>query len=286
MTASFWSFATLPMTEVLLAALTLQTLWFILFATFTTANARDEQRQFCKHCKNRKLEFTGILRSWIKRFANLPRAIFWSTFTLKCHRKHVRWKKKSPRIYSNGKIKSKKTSTKYALVAMDSRIHKATHSHYYNSDSFPIMLDNRASKWLMNVLSDFIVPPKPTSVRIKGIGGARVSATYVGTVKWCFEDDSGRKHEFVLPETYYSPAVPGRILSLQHWTQVANDNTPKARGTYSATFDDCIELFWDQRSTKRQSHIVPVRTLQRCNLLPDFGCSTASAPKLLMTSHH
>jgi hypothetical protein len=93
MAAPFWSFVTLHSTEVLLAALILQTLWFILLATFTTANARDEQRQFRKRRKNRKLEFTGILQSWIKRFANLPRAIFWSTFTLKHHRKHVRWKR-------------------------------------------------------------------------------------------------------------------------------------------------------------------------------------------------
>jgi hypothetical protein len=65
------------MTEVLLAALVLQTLWFILFATFTTVGARNERRQFWKRRKNRKLEFTGVLQSWIKRIATLPRAIFW-----------------------------------------------------------------------------------------------------------------------------------------------------------------------------------------------------------------
>jgi hypothetical protein len=113
MTASFWSFATLPTTEVLLAVLILQTLWFILFAIFTTVNACDEQRQFRKRRKNCKLEFTGILQSWIKRLATLPRAIFWSIFTLKRHRKHVRWKKKSPRIYSNGKLKQRRHYAHY-----------------------------------------------------------------------------------------------------------------------------------------------------------------------------
>jgi hypothetical protein len=271
MTASFWSFATLPTTEVLLAALILQTLWFILFATFTTVNARNEQRQFCKRRKNRKLEFTGILQSWIKRLATLPRAIFWSIFTLKRHRKHVRWKKKSPRIYSNGKIKTKKAlRTLLTIMAMDSRISEATHSHYYDSDSFPIMLDNRASKCLTNVMTDFISPPKSTSVRIKGIGGARVSATYVGTVRWCFEDDSGRKHDFVLPETYYSPAVPGRILSLQHWAQVANDNTPKPRGTYSATFDDCIEMFWNQWKFRKTVPYCPSTNVATMRSAPGF----------------
>jgi hypothetical protein len=67
----FWSFATLPTAKVLLAALILQTLWFILFATSTTVNACDKQRQFCKHCKNCKLQFTGILQSWIKPYLGL-----------------------------------------------------------------------------------------------------------------------------------------------------------------------------------------------------------------------
>jgi hypothetical protein len=115
MTATFWGFVTLPMTEVFLAALILQTLWFIFLATFTTVGARNEQRQFWKRRKNRKLEFTGILQSWIKRIATSPRAIFWSLFTLKHHWKHVRW-----RIYSNGKIRSK----------------KALHTKFYDSNGF------------------------------------------------------------------------------------------------------------------------------------------------------
>jgi hypothetical protein len=116
----------------------------------------------------------------------------------------------------------------------------------YDPDSFPILLDNRASRCLTNVMGDFIGIPKTANVRIKGIGDTKVAATYVGTVKWGFEDDSGQKHYFILPDTYFSTAVPGRILSLQHWAQVAHDNKPMERGTYSATFDDCIELYWKQ----------------------------------------
>jgi hypothetical protein len=156
------------------------------------------------------------------------------------------------------------------MVAMDSRIREATSDEYYDSDSFPIMLDNRASKCLTNVMSDFISQPKPTSVRIKGIGGARVSATFVGTVRWCFEDDSGKKHDFVLPGTYYSSAVPGRILSLQHWAQVANDNKPRPRGTYSATFDDCIELFWSQRQYKKTVPYCPNTNVATMRSAPGY----------------
>jgi hypothetical protein len=109
-----------------------------------------------------------------------------------------------------------------------------------------LVSDNRASRCLTNVMGDFIGVSKTANVRIKGIGDTKVAATFVGTVKWGFEDDSGQKHYFVLPDTYFSTAVPGRILSLQHWAQVAHDNKPMERGTYSATFDDCIELYWKQ----------------------------------------
>jgi hypothetical protein len=139
--------------------------------------------------------------------------------------------------------------TLIAMTAQHNRPHEA--GRYYDTDSFPIMLDNRASKCLTNSLEDFIGIPKPTNARIKGISGAKVPATYIGTAKWAFEDDDGRCHDLILPGTYYSPEVPGRILSLQHWAQTANDNSPKARGTYSATYDNCIELYWDQKKFKK-----------------------------------
>jgi hypothetical protein len=123
--------------------------------------------------------------------------------------------------------------------------------HHYDSDSFPIMLDNRASKCLTNCLEDFIKPPKKARVQIKGIGGAKVEATWKGTVKWAFEDNEGKVHSFTIPDTYYSLNIPGRILSLQHWAQEANDNTPLPRGTFSATYDDCVEMYWQQQKYSR-----------------------------------
>jgi hypothetical protein len=141
---------------------------------------------------------------------------------------------------------------------------------FYDTDSFPIMLDNRASKCLTNVLADFIDTPKPTNVWIKGISGTRVPATYIGTVKWTFEDDDGRCHDLILPGTYFSPEVPGRILSLQHWAQTANDNSPRARGTYSATYDDCIELYWDQRRFKKTVLYEPSSNVATMQSAPGF----------------
>jgi hypothetical protein len=59
----------------------------------------------------------------------------------------------------------------------------------YDSDSFPILLDNRASRCLTNSIKDFVTTPTPSRAQIKGIGGGPVPATFKGTVKWSFEDD-------------------------------------------------------------------------------------------------
>jgi hypothetical protein len=40
-----------------------------------------------------------------------------------------------------------------------------------------------------------------------------------GTVCWTFEDDQGRPHDFLLPNTSMCEALPHRLLSPQHWAQ-------------------------------------------------------------------
>jgi hypothetical protein len=152
--------------------------------------------------------------------------------------------------------------------------------YIYDPDSFPIMLDNRASRCLTNALTDFVTTPKPTNVRIRGIGDAKVAATFVGTVKWGFEDDTGQTHFFELPNTYYSSAVPGRILSLQHWAQVANDNNPMTRGTYSATFDDCIEMYWKQRQFKKTVSYDPATNVATLQSAPSYRSFSAYCAEL------
>jgi hypothetical protein len=45
--------------------------------------------------------------------------------------------------------------------------------------------------------------------------------------------------------------VPTRLLSPQHWAQVAKDNYPLPHGTWCGTFDDTIVLQWKQRRFTR-----------------------------------
>ena len=50
-----------------------------------------------------------------------------------------------------------------------------------------------------------------------------------------------------IKDTYYMADVPNRILSPQHFAQVANDHCPSPEGTGSITNSKNITLFWGQR---------------------------------------
>jgi hypothetical protein len=69
----------------------------------------------------------------------------------------------------------------------------------------------------------------------------------VGTVRWRIRDNEGRIHCIHLPNTYYSPHAASRLLSPQHWAQIAKNG----RGTKCTTYHDSIILEWDNQKFKR-----------------------------------
>ncbi len=85
----------------------------------------------------------------------------------------------------------------------------------FDTDSFDILIDNCCSHTLTNDIKDYIEPPVKSTVKVRGYNGSTNSAM-VGTVKWKIKDDKGKIHNFILPNTYYSPSVETRLLSPQH----------------------------------------------------------------------
>jgi hypothetical protein len=77
------------------------------------------------------------------------------------------------------------------------------HGVHFDSDSYDILVDNCCSKSITNCLDDFITPPKPSNLLIKGFNGA-TATTREGTVQWHLQDDGGKVHKLTLPNTYYS----------------------------------------------------------------------------------
>ena len=66
-----------------------------------------------------------------------------------------------------------------------------------------------------------------------------------------FEDEGGVTHQIQLPGSYYVPGASSCILSPQHWSQVTEHNKLNPRGTWCATYDGEIVLWWNQRKYKQ-----------------------------------
>ena len=115
----------------------------------------------------------------------------------------------------------------------------------FDYESYPIGIDNHASRCISNCIDDFVSTIKPSKRQLIGISGS-LDIKGTGTVKWVIEDDDGVRHHIHIPNTLYVPEAPMRLLSPQHWSQTANDNNPSPNGTWCTTYHDSLVLHWDQ----------------------------------------
>ena len=90
----------------------------------------------------------------------------------------------------------------------------------FDSDSKRILIDNCASYSISHDREDFVAELQPVRRQIKGIGGT-LGDVQKGTITWWIEDDNGCPHKITLPGSLYIPTSPSRLLSPQHWAQVA-----------------------------------------------------------------
>lgn len=121
---------------------------------------------------------------------------------------------------------------------------------HFDTDSHIIRVDNCATTSISSHIEDFIDAPLPVKKRVKGLNGT-VDGVMMGTIKWCIEDDDGKVHSIILPHSLYIKNATSRLLSPQHWAQVANDCTPSPNGTWCATYADKVVLYWDQQQYQR-----------------------------------
>ena len=125
------------------------------------------------------------------------------------------------------------------------------HSVRFDSDSKPLFIDNCATASITHDITDCLTSPTPIQRKIKGIAGLYKTEVYSTTIKWDIEDDDGQVYRIVLPGSFYIPSTSHRLLSPQHWAQVARDHRPKPHGTRCITTDDTITLEWNQGTSKR-----------------------------------
>jgi hypothetical protein len=127
--------------------------------------------------------------------------------------------------------------------------HPCTRTHF-DTDSYIIRVDNCATRSISSHIDDFIDAPIPLNKKVKGLNST-VDGAMIGTIKWRIEDDDGKPHEIILPQSLYIRSATSRLLSPQHWAQVAKDNSPSPNGTWCATFADRVVLYWNQQTYKR-----------------------------------
>ena len=94
---------------------------------------------------------------------------------------------------------------------------------HFDSDSFPIRIDNHASYCMANsphLFDDLVLSDVG---KVDGINDG-LAILGKGTFKFSITDDDGRVHHIRIPNSLYLPKLHGCLLSPQHWAQEAGDN--------------------------------------------------------------
>ncbi len=108
----------------------------------------------------------------------------------------------------------------------------------FDSDSFPIGVDNHASYCYVNspqLLDNLVLSDKGS---VDGItDGLPIKGK--GAFKFTIGDDNDKRHNIHIPEPLYVPGMKKCLLSPQHWAQTAADK----KKTWMGNFDDCCILF-------------------------------------------
>jgi hypothetical protein len=133
---------------------------------------------------------------------------------------------------------------------MDDDVYEVTK---FDTDSYPIKIDNCCSRTISHVKSDFIANTlNPVqNVWVKGFGNTRTKITHKGTIRWKVLDDRGIQQEIIIPNSYYVPEGNVRLLSPQHWAQGSINTSNGKEAPWCATYHDKVVLLWHDRNIKK-----------------------------------
>jgi hypothetical protein len=127
----------------------------------------------------------------------------------------------------------------------------------FDTDSFPILIDNCCSRSLSHHKGDFIpgtIHDINQRVTIRGFGDTSTPILHCGTIKWSILDDHGNERIIIIQNSYYVPTAGVRLLSLQHWAQEMMQI--QNQGIVCTTYGDIIILQWDGQQYQRTVPII------------------------------
>jgi hypothetical protein len=85
----------------------------------------------------------------------------------------------------------------------------------FQTDSDWIGIDTFSTYCLTNNISDFYENPTRCNHQVLGVSSVPTSITHKGEVKYIVTDYQGSTHALRVPEMYYCPGIPYRVLSPQ-----------------------------------------------------------------------
>ncbi len=80
-------------------------------------------------------------------------------------------------------------------------IHAQSLTGSFDTDSKPIGIDNRCTACISHDATDFVGDILPSNRWIKGFGGSKTTNVRTGTLRWSLEDDEGKIHSFLFPNS-------------------------------------------------------------------------------------
>lgn len=107
------------------------------------------------------------------------------------------------------------------LIAFSAKGRKAApHACKFDTDSYAIGVDTYASRCISPFIVDFVkgsLRPVGSNKKVKPFGkGVGLNIPMMGTLKWKFQDDTGRTHVFLIDDSLLVPDGTMRLLSPQH----------------------------------------------------------------------
>ena len=131
----------------------------------------------------------------------------------------------------------------------------------FDTDSSTIICDNSANAHICNDKTMFISPPCRTDQHYAAtIGGAKNSATGMGTTRWRWKDDGGKQHMIDVVNVLYLPQSPLNILSI---TSLA-DHFNYDDGTGINNKLSKSHFYWNHNKHQRTITHTPSKLPVRC----------------------
>ena len=142
------------------------------------------------------------------------------------------------------------------ITALASELDRGPIYSAFDSDSYRIGIDSMASAYMSPFLEVFVPETLRPFTRKSGVTpfgkGPSITIHQMGTIKWSFDDDTGRKHIIFIENSLYVPDGSERLISPQHWARSATLRGGTPDGTCSIQYHNRNVLrFGSQGQYKR-----------------------------------